>query len=940
MNSPWRRATRKEPCAICGKPDWCSVSADGVWAVCRRLETGTGTHKTDAAGWDYWVYRLTDRPTTSSPPTLQPTREPQRAELGELDTVYGNLLDRLSLEGQHRQQLVDRGLTDEAIERGRYRSLPVGSRNKLADELVKDFGQAICLRVPGLYVKRQGGREHWNVAGDVGLVIPVRDVEGRTVALKVRLDRREEGSPKYRYISSKGHGGPGPGAPCHVPQSALSSARVRLTEGELKAEVATLRSDLLTISVAGVSAWRSVLDVLGTLKTETVVLAFDADAVANRHVAQAVEMAADGIRHSGHTVELETWDAADGKGIDDLLNAGKTPELHVGDDVDAVIAEMISATSLAYPTPAEGALSAAVDLVRSLPEQTETDPGAPYERKALRALALVRAKAPAEWMRTRQALLSAGASLRELDRVLRDGASGDGAPKALEHRLPAIRTDGRYMREITRDSIRALQALNERGPRLFSSGGSIVYVAESEQGDISPGLLTAPAMKGLLERSADYITYAKGAETPGRVPDDVVADIIHLQTSPFPRLTGLVQSPVVLKSGRFVTESGYDPESGYLLSLNGLTGVSTDMPPPKALRLITDELMGDFPFVDEASRTHAVALLLQPFLLPLIGGPLPLYLVDGSTPGVGKGLLVDVIARVAQGRPIAVMSQPKDEEEMRKRTTGLLLKGTTMVLLDNVYSIRSGVLSSLLTTREVEDRLLGSSKIVHVRNNATWMATGNNVELSDEITRRTILIRLDPGVERPENRGGFKHPYLSTWASGQRRVLVGACMSLIRAWTEAGMPRSASTLGSFEDWVSVMGGVLEVAGVSGLLENRDQLVSASDRESQEWAEIVQHWQEAHGGNAVTAKDLLKLAKEDDLLLDLWAGRSEVAGQQRFGHALRAHRDRIYGEWAIRRAGTEAYSHSNAWRLEEINVPAGPDDPEQNPPNPPNPPHPL
>ena len=179
------------------------------------------------------------------------------------------------------------------------------------------------------------------------------------------------------------------------------------------------------------------------------------------------------------------------------------------------------------------------------------------------------------------------------------------------------------------------------------------------------------------------------------------------------------------------------------------------MPPSKALSLITDELLVDFPFVDDASRTHAVALLLQPFLVPLIHGSLPLYLVDGSTPGVGKGLLVDVIARVTQGRPIAVMSLPKDEEEMRKRTTGLFLEDATMVLLDNVYSIKSAVLSSLLTTREVKDRLLGGNKIAHVRNNATWIATGNNVDLSDEITRRTVLIRLDPGVERPENRRGF-----------------------------------------------------------------------------------------------------------------------------------------------------------------------------------------
>ena len=936
MDSQWQKVTRKEPCPICGKPDWCSKSADGVWAVCRRLETDTGSHKTDAEGWDYWVYRLTDRPKAASPPPLHRVTEPPRAEPDELDTVYGKLLDRLSLEVQHRQQLLDRGLTDEAIERGRYRSLPAGSRDKLADELVRVFGVATCLKVPGLYVKRQGDREYWSLAGDVGLAIPVRDVEGRTVALKIRLDHWEQGAPKYRYVSSKGHDGPGPGAPCHVPQSTLSSTRVRLTEGELKADVATLKSDLPTISLAGVSAWRSVLDVLKGLRVETVVLAFDADCMANRHVAQAVKMAAAGIRRSGRVVELETWDAADGKGIDDLLNAGKPPKLYTGEDVDALITEMVSVTKLADPTPAERALSAAIELVRSLAESDLDDPGAPFEHKALEAMALVRAEAPDEWMRARAALISAGTSSRELDRALRGGSSGEGAPKALEHGLPAIRTDGRYMREITEDSIRALLALNERGPKVFSSGGAIVYVAENEQGDISPKPLTLPDMRGLLERSADYVTYTKGAETPARVPDDVVADILHLQTTPFPRLTGLAQSPLVLESGRFVTESGYDSESGYLLSLNGLTGVSTGMPPSKALSLITDDLLVDFPFVDDASRTHAVALLLQPFLVPLIHGPLPLYLVDGSTPGAGKGLLIDVIVRVSQGREIAVTALPRDEEEMRKKATSLFLEGATMVLLDNVYNIKSGVLSSLLTTRETEDRLLGGNKIAHVRNNATWIATGNNVDLSDEITRRTVLIRLDPGVERPENRRGFKHPFLRKWASGQRRQMVGACMSLIKAWVDSGMPKSDSTLGSFEDWVSVMGGVLEVAGVSGLLENRDQLMSASDRESQEWATIVHRWQEAHGGNAVTAKDLLKLAKEHDLLLDLWAGRSGVAGQQRFGHALRTHRDRIYGEWAIRHAGVDTHMHSNAWRLGEINAPAGPDDPESNPANPANP----
>lgn len=36
--SDWRRCNRSHPCPICGKPDWCSVSGDGVVANCMRVE--------------------------------------------------------------------------------------------------------------------------------------------------------------------------------------------------------------------------------------------------------------------------------------------------------------------------------------------------------------------------------------------------------------------------------------------------------------------------------------------------------------------------------------------------------------------------------------------------------------------------------------------------------------------------------------------------------------------------------------------------------------------------------------------------------------------------------------------------------------------------------------------------------------------------------------
>src|SRR5262245_61584297 len=54
----WHDVSRHTPCPICGKPDWCRISADGAWAICRRVDTGSGMHKQDKGGTDYWLYRL------------------------------------------------------------------------------------------------------------------------------------------------------------------------------------------------------------------------------------------------------------------------------------------------------------------------------------------------------------------------------------------------------------------------------------------------------------------------------------------------------------------------------------------------------------------------------------------------------------------------------------------------------------------------------------------------------------------------------------------------------------------------------------------------------------------------------------------------------------------------------------------------------------------
>jgi hypothetical protein len=174
---------------------------------------------------------------------------------------------------------------------------------------------------------RWTGRRWWSVAGARGLVIPLRDCQGRIIGLKVRSDEKDS-DQKYTAVSSTKYGGPGPGAPVHVPQHAgMSLEVIRVTEGELKAGVATVLTGVLTIAIPGVSAWRAAVPVLEQLEPRTIWLAFDADWRTNPVVARALAATATALTIQGWSVMVEVWDPAQGKGIDDVVAAGHRPVL-------------------------------------------------------------------------------------------------------------------------------------------------------------------------------------------------------------------------------------------------------------------------------------------------------------------------------------------------------------------------------------------------------------------------------------------------------------------------------------------------------------------------------------------------------------------------------------------------------------------------------------
>jgi P4 family phage/plasmid primase-like protien len=270
----------------------------------------------------------------------------ERATPDTLHRIYSALLAGLQLTRAHRAALQCRGLSDAEIDRRSYRTLDVRGRARLAGELRERFGDAV-LRVPGFVVKQgKDGRPYVTIAGAAGLLVPIRDAAGRVVALLVRRDDPPNGKKKYSYVSSTKWNGPGPGAPVHCPPFEGDTETVRITEGALKADIATDLSGMRTIGQPGVSMWQRAAKALRQVGAKTVRLSFDADVRTNRNVAGGLLRLAQNLKENEFAVEVERWDPADGKGIDDVLAAGKTPEVLTGDTAFAAIREWADATGV------------------------------------------------------------------------------------------------------------------------------------------------------------------------------------------------------------------------------------------------------------------------------------------------------------------------------------------------------------------------------------------------------------------------------------------------------------------------------------------------------------------------------------------------------------------------------------------------------------------
>ena len=105
-------------------------------------------------------------------------------------------------------------------------------------------------------------------------------------------------------------------------------------------------------------------------------------------------------------------------------------------------------------------------------------------------------------------------------------------------------------------------------------------------------------------------------------------------------------------------------------------------------------------------------------------------------------MLAEMVGLLVTGNRPAAMSQGKTEEEDEKRLATVLHEGDAVIMLDNCERVVQGdFLCSMLSQEKVQARILGKSERRVLPSTATVLATGNNLTLAGDVTRRAVICR-------------------------------------------------------------------------------------------------------------------------------------------------------------------------------------------------------
>ncbi len=292
-------------------------------------------------------------------------------------------------------------------------------------------------------------------------------------------------------------------------------------------------------------------------------------------------------------------------------------------------------------------------------------------------------------------------------------------------------------------------------------------------------------------------------------------------------MAGILESPTITPHGRVVSGPGYDAETKLLL----ITDINISVPdkPAKedaenALKVILD-MIAEYVFETETDKAVAVAAIMSATIFRLMPG-MPHFAIDAPKPRSGKSLLCDCISIVTTGKTVSSFDWPEKDSEAVKTIDSILYNGDGVVMIDNIETtIKNSKLCSVATQSEIGARILGQTKTIEMPCNAFFLFNGNNLRFSGDIVTRILKCRINPMVEKPEERT-FEKADLRKWTLKNRGKIITAILTIIKAHIQAGdKPRYSRYDSAFDVWDKMVRQSLIWLDLADVKESKNNILS-------------------------------------------------------------------------------------------------------------------
>lgn len=429
----------------------------------------------------------------------------------------------------------------------------------------------------------------------------------------------------------------------------------------------------------------------------------------------------------------------------------------------------------------------------------------------------------------------------------------ESADQSAASKNPVILIDTVEHRAVT-ETIVALTA----DPNLYQRSGFLARIIRDNQpsDDIlrsegSPTIQVLP-VPSLRERITKFAVFtkinSKGDEILTHPTGWLVSAVdARAEWSGIRHLMGVSDTPVLRSDGSIWQTSGYDARTGVLFEpVNGTAfpEIHVDINIDDATEAVDTlmEIIADFPMPSDDHKAAWLAALLTPLARFAFAGPSPMFLIDANVRGAGKSLLAQTIGHVVLGREMPASSYVHDGDEMRKKLTSIAIAGDRMILLDNIDGpFGNDAIDRALTSTRWKDRILGKSEEIELPLIPAWYATGNNVQVTGDMMRRVVHIRIDCLSERPEERSGFSHGNLLSWIDSNRGRLLAAAMTVLSAFLQRGHRADLTPFGSFEGWSDVVRQAVVWVGMPDPCLTRRQLEKSADVIGDALSQLLEAW---------------------------------------------------------------------------------------------------